>query len=256
MFSVLFWTQYRHWPWTHTVFFVLHSIVMLMKQHSYSFYNGHLSELHKTRKSLQKTLKSLEDKVPTQSPSSTTPAARSLSIDYLKSKPTEADINQRRRESLHNEVGNSEIHQVVSTIQSGNPLDLEQIQTFERMIKWEIDALSQDLKGKASTSGKSYSNNLTLKNHFEFIVLPTLVYELEYPRTDTIDWLYVLEKALATAGILFIMQLVAQTFIYPVVMQTVDMKNAGLSISQRLERFPWILGDLIFPFMMEYMMTW
>jgi len=145
---------------------------------------------------------------------------------------------------------------VTSAIQSGNPLDLEQIHTFERMIKWEIDALSQDLKGKASTPDRSYPNNLTLRNHYEFIVLPTLVYELEYPRTDSIDWLYVLEKTVATAGILFIMQLVAQTFIYPVVMQTVEMKNAGLSMSQRLERFPWILSDLMFPFMMEYMMTW
>jgi len=227
-----------------------------MKQHSYAFYNGHLSALYKSRKSLQKTLKSLNDKVPTQGPSSTSPAARSLSIDYLHSKPTEVDINRRGRDSLHNEVGNSELNKVTSAIQSGNPLDLEQIHTFERMIKWEIDALSQDLKGKASTPDRSYPNNLTLRNHYEFIVLPTLVYELEYPRTDSIDWLYVLEKTVATAGILFIMQLVAQTFIYPVVMQTVEMKNAGLSMSQRLERFPWILSDLMFPFMMEYMMTW
>lgn len=35
------WTYHRHWSWSHTVFIVLHSIVMMMKQHSYAFYNGY-----------------------------------------------------------------------------------------------------------------------------------------------------------------------------------------------------------------------
>lgn len=35
------WTFYRDWPWTHTIFIVLHGMVFLMKQHSYSFYNGY-----------------------------------------------------------------------------------------------------------------------------------------------------------------------------------------------------------------------
>jgi sterol O-acyltransferase len=32
---------YREWSWTHTVFIVLHNIVLLMKQHSYGFTNGY-----------------------------------------------------------------------------------------------------------------------------------------------------------------------------------------------------------------------
>lgn len=39
--AILGWTFYREWPWTHTVFIVLHTTVFLMKQHSYSFYNGY-----------------------------------------------------------------------------------------------------------------------------------------------------------------------------------------------------------------------
>ncbi|RAL59347.1 hypothetical protein DID88_006838 [Monilinia fructigena] len=49
---VVSWTLFREWPWTHTVFFVLHGIVMMMKQHSYAFYNGHLSEEYTTRSKL------------------------------------------------------------------------------------------------------------------------------------------------------------------------------------------------------------
>lgn len=37
----IWWTYHRDWPWTHTVFMVLHCLVMLMKQHSYSAYNGY-----------------------------------------------------------------------------------------------------------------------------------------------------------------------------------------------------------------------
>lgn len=39
------------------------------------------------------------------------------------------------------------------------------------------------------------------------------------------------------------------------VIQCNEMKEAGLTLFERLERFPWILSDLIFPFMMEYMMV-
>jgi len=56
-------------------------------------------------------------------------------------------------------------------------------------------------------------------------------------------------------GILGIMNMVSQTFIYPVVVRTIEMKEAGFTLQERLEVFPWILSDLIFPFMMEYMMV-
>lgn len=40
--GIIIWiTFWRDWPWTHTVFIVLHVFVLLMKQHSYSFYNGY-----------------------------------------------------------------------------------------------------------------------------------------------------------------------------------------------------------------------
>jgi len=51
-----------------------------------------------------------------------------------------------------------------------------------------------------------------------------------------------------------IMNMVSQSYIYPVVVRAVGMKTAGFTIQQRLEEFPWVLSDLVFPFMMEYMM--
>jgi hypothetical protein len=48
-------------------------------------------------------------------------------------------------------------------------------------------------------------------------VLPTLVYELEYPRSEDINWYYVAEKTAAVFGVLAVMNLISQAFIYPVV---------------------------------------
>jgi sterol O-acyltransferase len=39
--TIIWVTFWRDWPWTHTVFIVLHVFVLLMKQHAYAFYNGY-----------------------------------------------------------------------------------------------------------------------------------------------------------------------------------------------------------------------
>lgn len=256
MFAVLEWTLYREWPWTHTVFFVLHGLVMLMKQHSYAFYNGHLSEDFKNRATLLRKLKQLETVEQVQTPSATTPRPNTLMTSYLDSQPNVSDLHQRRQNRRGSfDESASNLAQVAQAIESGEPLDIDQIQTFERIIKWEVDALTTDLKGKCTTSGNIYPTNLSIMNHYEYIVLPTLVYELEYPRSDKIDWYYVAEKTVAVFGVLAVMNMVGQSLIYPVVVRTIEMKDAGMTLQQRLEYFPWILSDLIFPFMMEYMMV-
>jgi sterol O-acyltransferase len=66
----------------------------------------------------------------------------------------------------------------------------------------------------------------------------------------------VAEKSFATFGILIIMQVISQAFIYPLVMQTVHMKEAGMPIEQRLQEFPFIVGDMLFPMLLEQLLTW
>ena len=71
----------RHWPWTHTVFFVLHGLVLLMKQHSYAFYNGHLY-LHKERTLLVSTLGKLHGRNDADTTGFTTSWSRCRSISH------------------------------------------------------------------------------------------------------------------------------------------------------------------------------
>jgi sterol O-acyltransferase len=92
-------------------------------------------------------------------------------------------------------------------------------------------------------------------NFLGFIPLPTLIYEMEYPRQESINWTYVAEKTAATFGVIFVMIAISQAWIYPVVIKALQMKRDGLTLQQRLKEFPWVLGDLMFPFMLEYLLS-
>lgn len=126
-----------------------------------------------------------------------------MTTSYLDFPPTASDLNQRRQFRRNSaDTGAANVREVAAAIESGKPLDVDQVNTFERIIKWEIDALDEDLKGKSTKDNRQYPANLTVANHYEYIVLPTLVYELEYPRSDKIDWYYVAEKTVAVFGVL------------------------------------------------------
>lgn len=234
----------------------MHGLVMLMKQHSYAFYNGHLSTAYRKRAALHEKLKQLEYISPVKTPSQTEPNPSALSTDHLSTVPSANQIKERRLSIVEYEKTADDLDKIAAAIDSGSPLDHEQVHVFERMIKWEIDALTDELKGKAVTPDGAYPYNVTFTNHYEYIVLPTLVYELDYPRSDSINWRYAAEKIAACFGIIFLMIMISQAFIYPVVMETLAMKEAGMPLSQRFQAFPWMLSDLLFPFMIEYLLSW
>ncbi|CAK7205937.1 Sterol O-acyltransferase 2 (Sterol-ester synthase 2) [Sporothrix eucalyptigena] len=264
------WTQLRDWPWSHTVFFVLHGLVMLMKQHSYAFYNGYLSSIYKRRAVLQSRLEDLQradlamgdaqNKAWTSGRSASdaalASAARTTAVVKVDELGKKSSSHTALDQSAVSTVSPEALDKVVEALQSGQPLDLHQVRVFDRILHWEIDGLSEELRGKSTRPDKAYPHNLTFTNHYEYIVLPTLVYELEYPRSETINWRYAAEKLVAVFGIIFVMIMVSQAFMYPVVMRTVAMKEAGMPLAERFKEFPWMLSDLIFPFMMEYLLTW
>ena len=51
------------WTWTSQVFLLLHTMVLLMKMHSYAFYNGHLSETEKRLRALDHPATASKDPV-------------------------------------------------------------------------------------------------------------------------------------------------------------------------------------------------
>ncbi|KAL9937539.1 hypothetical protein V8E36_003948 [Tilletia maclaganii] len=80
------------------------------------------------------------------------------------------------------------------------------------------------LAGAVATNGEpraevaervSWPANVSYANFWDYLLVPTLVYELQYPRTKFIRPLYVLEKTLATFGTFFVIYVVTEHWIMP-----------------------------------------
>ncbi|KAJ5988296.1 Sterol O-acyltransferase ACAT/DAG/ARE [Penicillium waksmanii] len=254
----IWWTYHRDWAWTHTVFTVLHCLAMLMKQHSYASYNGYLSELYHKRELLITRLGRLEkqSKKPAVPGAQTSAVSKGLgseiaSLKRQNSRQRSIDLKNIQSDSSHD---TDHLLLLSETIENGTPLAPRQMMSLKSLLEKEIELLTQALKGQ-SKSSNPYPGNLTIGNFCDFITLPTLVYELEYPRTERIDWAYVVEKTAATFGTIVVMIVISQHWIYPVVMSVLRMEQEGMTVEQRLQEFPWVLSDLLFPFMMEYLLA-
>ncbi|KAG6331832.1 hypothetical protein ID866_7254 [Astraeus odoratus] len=86
-----------------------------------------------------------------------------------------------------------------------------------------------------------YPENLTTGNFVEYMLIPTLVYELEYPRTDRIRPLYVFEKTVGFMGSFALLYTVTESFIIP------------LTPTPEQSFFRSLL-DLALPFMIAYLL--
>jgi sterol O-acyltransferase len=150
----------------------------------------------------------------------------------------------------------SDVASVGQAIEAGKALDEEQIQAFHRVLNTEITILDEELRGKCTTTDNVYPNNLTLYNFVEWTCLPTLVYDLEYPRQERVNWWYVAEKSAATLGVIWVMIIISQAYIYPVVVETVRLKDAGMSLDERWKEFPWVVSDMLFPMLLEQLLSW
>ncbi|KAK4548925.1 hypothetical protein LTR36_008698 [Oleoguttula mirabilis] len=265
--GVVGWAYFRDWPWTHTIFALLHGLVFVMKQHSYAFYNGYLSGVYRRKALLEEMLNNLQAMDPVTSPPTSPSSSQFLGQtssgidlgDFAK-KADSAGIKRRpsmgHRTSTNLQTEKSDVASVAQAIEAGSAIDVDQMQTFERVIKAEIQDLTKELQGKSLDGKNAYPKNLRLGNLAEFICLPTLVYELDYPRQDSINWWYVLEKTTATFGVLCVMMVISQAFIYPAVAKTVRMKEIGMPIEERWREFPFIVSDMLFPLLIEQLLTW
>ncbi|EST07172.1 Membrane bound O-acyl transferase, MBOAT [Kalmanozyma brasiliensis GHG001] len=89
----------------------------------------------------------------------------------------------------------------------------------------EIEVLREDLLSARPSSDVSadlvhqepimWPANVTYSNFWDYLLVPTLVYELSYPRLKTIRPLYVLEKTLATFGTFLVIYVITEHWIMP-----------------------------------------
>ena len=178
-----------------------------MKMHSYSFYNGHLSNTQKRLEALDTPGK----------------ASRAAVVRYPSfSKPNEL----------------YESTDAKSEIQS-------------------LSKLRADLAIELTSpmGSVTYPSNLTYSNYVDYILCPTLCYELEYPRTSKRRWDELGYKILAVAGCIFLLTLVSEEFIVPVL----QISALRLSTTDRWFDMGLVLAEsiseLLFPFMVTLLLV-
>lgn len=200
-----------NWTWTAQVFFVLHSMVLLMKMHSYAFYNGHLSETEKRLRALDQ-------------PSS---ASKEPAYTY----PT-----------VENPMGALR-H---SSIAGDDDSDSE-----------AVSQLREDLARELTSpiGNVAYPRNLSWGNYLDYLLCPTLCYELEYPRTKSIDWTNLVAKIIATFGCIFLLTVISEEFILPVLQDSEIRLHDTASVTEKLLILSESISWLLFPFMLTLLLV-
>ncbi|EIW67053.1 hypothetical protein TREMEDRAFT_34263 [Tremella mesenterica DSM 1558] len=82
------------------------------------------------------------------------------------------------------------------------------------LLAQNISAMQEELRSNGA-KGLVWPQNVTYRHFFEYIFTPTLVYQLEYPRTNTIRPLVVLEKIIATFGTFSLIYTITEHYIIP-----------------------------------------
>ena len=100
--------------------------------------------------------------------------------------------------------------------------------------------LERDLTG-AVAGRVRWPANITLRDFTWYQLTPTLVYELEYPRTERIRPLYVFEKTAAFLGSFALLYTIVESFIIPLT-------------PTKEQSFARSLLDLAMPFMISYLL--
>jgi len=106
-------------------------------------------------------------------------------------------------------------------------------------IAQNLTDMDLELSSRGPTYAVTWPENISLANFADYQLIPTLVYELEYPRTERIRPVYVLEKTIATFGSFALLYTVTAHFILPLV-------------PTREQSFWKSLLDLSIPFMVAY----
>ncbi|CCE64426.1 hypothetical protein TPHA_0H02220 [Tetrapisispora phaffii CBS 4417] len=177
--------------WVAKIFLFLHSLVLLMKMHSFAFYNG-----------------------------------------YLWNIKSELSFSTRALKKYYN----SENKEVIETLNRSKDFCTS-----------ELNAISDTV---------AFPENINVKNFFMYTMFPTLVYQVEYPRTERIRWRYVLEKACAIFGTIFLMMLLAQTYMYPVAMRAIAVKHTQWQgYVHRAKQWAELLIDLVPSFITMYILN-
>ncbi|KAG1907893.1 MBOAT, membrane-bound O-acyltransferase family-domain-containing protein [Suillus fuscotomentosus] len=269
------WTFHRQWPWVQSGFLTLHSLVMIMKMYSYISVNGYLQSI--SRRSigvlaelngatarvggLEQALRDAMSKraqaqaaaeTPVTDVTSTpmemsTPDTEGVLIKSFTDAKTAAALRQRLAAVSSSLDENTKSERGAA---NGNGRGIDGVE-IAHVLSYHPDehvaGLAKeflDLDSELVSTGPEqvrWPDNVTYRNFAVYQLIPTLVYELEYPRTDRIRPVYIFEKTVAFMGSFALLYTVAECFIIPLT-PTPD------------QSFFRSLLDLALPFMIAFLL--
>lgn len=229
------------WTWTAQVCLLLHTMVLLMKMHSYAFYNGHLSETEKRLRGLDEP--STDDRRPVYLyPTQVFPGGEATSPSV------------KRRQSMKGDSKDK------AAAVPARPEPQARANSDSSSHSEEIDLLREDLAAELTSpmGNVTYPSNLTWSNYLDFLLCPTLCYELEYPRMAKINWTSLNAKIIATFGCIFLLTVTSEEFILPVLADAQTRLDAASAHGSVFD-FLLVLGEsismLLFPFMLTFLLV-
>ncbi len=100
----------------------------------------------------------------------------------------------------------------------------------------------------------SYPHNVSIVNFTEYLWFPTLIYQLSYPRTRTIRWVYVAERSAGILAIFLIFYLIVDQYICPTILTINSLPFVDAVIKLML---PCLTCALVLFFLVfEYCLNW
>jgi len=189
LIAFMFISENRNFPWIGKIFLFLHQLVLLMKMHSYGFYNGYLWRIYEElqfSRFFQKKNEDIED-------------------DHVK-----------------------------------------------ELITKSIEFCEFELQSQSTR--EPFPTNINIKNFFNYTMFPTLVYQIDFPRTPKIRWNYVGEKLAAIFGVITLMIVIAQNHMYPLAMRAIDLRS--LPLYDRIQHYPLLLLNIMPSFLLIYILVW
>ncbi|KAI0397079.1 MBOAT-domain-containing protein [Xylariaceae sp. FL0594] len=202
-----------NWTWTAQVFFLLHTMVLLMKMHSYAFYNGHLSETEKRLQALDNP-----DGV-NKAPAYTYP-------------------------TVENPMGG--VRHNTNTVAPDSDSEGEGLSQLRADLARELTSPMGNV---------TYPRNLSWGNYLDYLLCPTLCYELEYPRNKSINWTSLVAKIVATFGCIFLLTLISEEFILPVLQDSRSRLDNTTLVGEKLLILAESISWLLFPFMLTLLLV-
>ncbi|EJT97603.1 MBOAT-domain-containing protein [Dacryopinax primogenitus] len=247
--AAITWTFNRQWPWVQSGFLTLHAMVMCMKVHSYLAVNGYLSDVHRHAESLERQLRALcvsesegwehaleeaqkareKQETSTEDSPIGTPALLpegATTKGYAGGNPIAEGLRPRIMAMVEGTPAGSRAATppLDTTIKEKKPyftpIESHQHPLFDHPnnkiseLAEELGSLEQELTS-VGLNRIRWPANVTFTNFADYMLIPTLVYELEYPRTDRIRPTYLFEKTVATFGTFTLLYTVTEHYIMP-----------------------------------------